>query len=226
MEIPDPMFTGMSISWGTKVPMGARSPPCVSTHRRSRSSRCFETWSVSIFFTLRILIYRWMLFRWLHLSLGFYSGFSRWLNHRAPSSQSDGWRISTQDLVAQILSPTRLLQRINSNHLLPIQWLTKFLNEIQWLRVFHLVHSSTTLWTGESTVQMFSWTMGIYGPRIFTAHEDTGKPSGKAFNTLPYPSNQTVVGKPWICRRILVRRFDIPSLSCHLGFLIGSLLLI
>ena len=41
---------------------------------------------------------------------------------------------------------------------------------------------------------MFSWTVGIYGPKIFTTHEDIGKPSGKAFNTLLSPTNLTVVG--------------------------------
>jgi hypothetical protein len=68
--------------------------------------------------------------------------------------------------------------------------------------------------------------MGIYGPRLFTTHEDTGKSGGKAFNALPSPANLTVVGKLWISRRILIRRFDIPPLSCHLGFLRGSFLLV
>ena len=45
----------------------------------------------------------------------------------------------------------------------------------------------------KSVVQMFSWTMGIYGPRLFTTHEDTGKQSGKAFNALLSPTNLTVV---------------------------------
>jgi hypothetical protein len=46
----------------------------------------------------------------------------------------------------------------------------------------------------KSVVQMFSWTVGIYGPKLFTTHEDTRKPSGKAFNALLSPTNLTVVG--------------------------------
>jgi hypothetical protein len=39
---------------------------------------------------------------------------------------------------------------------------------------------------------MFSWTLGIYDPDLFATHEDTEKPSGKAFNTLLSPTNLTV----------------------------------
>jgi hypothetical protein len=45
----------------------------------------------------------------------------------------------------------------------------------------------------KSTVQMFSWTLGIYDPDLFATHEDTEKPSGKAFNTLLSPTNLTVM---------------------------------
>jgi hypothetical protein len=41
-------------------------------------------------------------------------------------------------------------------------------------------------------VQILSWTLGIYGPDLFATHEDTEKPSGKAFNTLLSPTNLTV----------------------------------
>ena len=78
----------------------------------------------------------------------------------------------------------------------------------------------------KSVVQMFSWTMGIYGPRLFTTREETGKSGGKAFNALPSPANLMVMGKRWISRRILIRRFDNPPLSYHLGFLRGSFLLV
>jgi hypothetical protein len=46
----------------------------------------------------------------------------------------------------------------------------------------------------KSTVQILSWTLGIYGPKLFTTHEDTGKQRGKAFNPLLSPTNLTVVG--------------------------------
>ena len=45
-----------------------------------------------------------------------------------------------------------------------------------------------------SMVWILSWTLGIYGPKLFATHEDTGKPSGKAFNALLSPTNLTVVG--------------------------------
>ena len=45
----------------------------------------------------------------------------------------------------------------------------------------------------KSMVQMFSWTLGIYDPDLFATHEDTERPSCKAFNTLLSPTNLTVV---------------------------------
>jgi hypothetical protein len=57
------------------------------------------------------------------------------------------------------------------------------------------VHSSMTPWTWKrSTVQILSWTLGIYGPKLFATHEDIGNQSGKAFNTLLSPTNLTVMG--------------------------------
>jgi hypothetical protein len=44
----------------------------------------------------------------------------------------------------------------------------------------------------ESTVQILSRTLGIYGPDFFATHEDKGK-RVKAFNTLIYSFNLTVV---------------------------------
>jgi hypothetical protein len=46
----------------------------------------------------------------------------------------------------------------------------------------------------KSTVQMFSWVEEIYSAKIFTTHEDIGKPCGKAFNVLLSPTNLTAVG--------------------------------
>jgi hypothetical protein len=46
----------------------------------------------------------------------------------------------------------------------------------------------------KSMVQMFSWTLGIYDPDLFTTHEDTERQSGKAFNPLLSPTNLTVMG--------------------------------
>jgi hypothetical protein len=46
----------------------------------------------------------------------------------------------------------------------------------------------------KSTVQMFSWTLGIYDPDLFATHEDTERQSGKAFNPLLSPTNLTVMG--------------------------------
>jgi hypothetical protein len=45
----------------------------------------------------------------------------------------------------------------------------------------------------KSMIQMFSWTLGIYDPNLFTTHEDTKRQSGKAFNTLLSPTNLTVM---------------------------------
>jgi hypothetical protein len=45
-----------------------------------------------------------------------------------------------------------------------------------------------------STVRILPWTLGIYGPKLFTTHEDTGKQSGKASNVLLSPTNLRVVG--------------------------------
>jgi hypothetical protein len=45
-------------------------------------------------------------------------------------------------------------------------------------------------------VQMFSWTLGIYEPDLFTTHEDTKRQSGKAFNTLLSPTNLMVMCVP------------------------------
>ena len=42
-------------------------------------------------------------------------------------------------------------------------------------------------------VQMFSWTLGIYEPDLFTTHEDKERKSGKAFNTLLSPTNLMVM---------------------------------
>jgi hypothetical protein len=43
----------------------------------------------------------------------------------------------------------------------------------------------------KSTVQIFSWTLGIYDTDLFATHEDTERQSGKAFNppTFSYQSN-------------------------------------
>jgi hypothetical protein len=45
----------------------------------------------------------------------------------------------------------------------------------------------------KSMVQMFSWTLRIYDPDLFTTHKDTERQSGKAFNTLISPTNLTVM---------------------------------
>ena len=45
----------------------------------------------------------------------------------------------------------------------------------------------------KSTVQMFSWTLGIYDPDLFATHKDTERQSGKAFNALLSPTNLTVM---------------------------------
>jgi hypothetical protein len=45
-----------------------------------------------------------------------------------------------------------------------------------------------------STVRILSWTLGIYGPKLFATHEDIEKPSGKTFNALLSLTNLTVVG--------------------------------
>jgi hypothetical protein len=42
------------------------------------------------------------------------------------------------------------------------------------------------------TVQILSWTLGIYGPDFFAIHEVTEKLSSRAFNTLLSPTNLTV----------------------------------
>jgi hypothetical protein len=66
--------------------------------------------------------------------------------------------------------------------------------EIAWLRLaptrafFH-----DSLDVEKSTVQILSWTLEIYDLEFFAAHEGTEKPSGKVFNTLPSPTNITVV---------------------------------
>jgi hypothetical protein len=39
-----------------------------------------------------------------------------------------------------------------------------------------------------STVQMFSWTLGIYDPDLFATHEDTESHRGKALNILLSPT--------------------------------------
>jgi hypothetical protein len=44
----------------------------------------------------------------------------------------------------------------------------------------------------KSTVQMFSWTLGIYDPDLFATHEDIERKSGKAFNTQLSPTNLMV----------------------------------
>jgi hypothetical protein len=46
----------------------------------------------------------------------------------------------------------------------------------------------------KSTVQMFSWTLGIYDLDLFATHEDTERQNGKAFNPLLSPTNLTVMG--------------------------------
>jgi hypothetical protein len=46
----------------------------------------------------------------------------------------------------------------------------------------------------KSTVQMFSWTLGIYDPDVLTTHEDTERQSDKEFNPLLSPTNLMVMG--------------------------------
>jgi hypothetical protein len=40
----------------------------------------------------------------------------------------------------------------------------------------------------KSTVQMLSWTLGIYGPNLFATHEDTESHRGKALNIVLSPT--------------------------------------
>jgi hypothetical protein len=73
-------------------------------------------------------------------------------------------------------------------------------------------------------VRILSWTLGIYSPKLFATHEDTGKQSGKAFIDLLSPTNLTVVGDHRFLDAILVHQLipirikalNLPASSCQI----------
>jgi hypothetical protein len=76
----------------------------------------------------------------------------------------------------------------------------------------------------KSTVQMFSWTVGVYDPDFLAIHEDRGK-RGKVCNALVYFVNLVVVNDHGSSDGVSsVDRYL--SLHCYFGILGGSFLLI
>jgi hypothetical protein len=55
-------------------------------------------------------------------------------------------------------------------------------------RFLTCVLSRDSLDVERSTVQMLSWTLGIYGPNLFATHKDTESHRGKALNILLSPT--------------------------------------